>query len=147
MTPRLVIVLNFFTLVVLSCAVRIIYRSVFEKFFLDIKANNANNIPVLLVGSEENSDAFIRGTERKNSPYKVMGIISMQHSNDKNYLIRGIPVLGNTDEINDVINKLFKKNKLPQRLVIVSDSIKGKEMSELMNISEKHGMKLGRAPS
>ena len=36
---------------------------------------------------------------------------------------------------------------MPQRLVSVSDNIKAEEMSELMQLSDKHGMKLGRAPS
>ncbi len=146
MTPRLVIVLNFFTLSVLACGARIIYRSLFEKFLLDSKAKNKNNIPVLLVGSEENADSFIRGTERKNSPYKVLGIISQNNIIDKNYLIRGVPVLGNLENIKEVINKLSKKNVPPRRIVIVSNNIMGKEMSELMKISQDKGMKLGRAP-
>ena len=147
MTPRLVIILNFFFLSALLCGARIIYRSLFEKFFLDANIRNKDNIPVLLVGSEENADVFIRGTERKNSPYRVSGIISQNNLIDKNYLIRGIPVLGNIDGIKSVINKLSKKNKLPQRLVVVSNNIKSKEMSELMKIAENNGMKLGRAPS
>ena len=147
MTPRLVIVLNFFTLSVLACGARIIYRSLFEKFFLDASIINKDSIPVLLVGSEENADAFIRGTERKNSPYKVLGIISQNNLIDKNYLIRGVPVLGNIESTKGVIDKLSKKNNFPQRLVIVSSNIKSKEMSELMQISENKGMKLGRAPS
>ena len=60
MTPRLVIVLNFFTLSVLTCGARVIYRSLFEKFLLDANTINKDNIPVLLVGSEENADSFIR---------------------------------------------------------------------------------------
>ena len=147
MTPRLVIVLNFFTLAILACATRIIYRSVFEKFFLDANSKNKEVIPVLLVGSEENADAFIRGTERNNSLYKALGIISQSNIIEKNYLIRGTPILGNINSINDVVNKLLKKNILPQRLVLVSDNIKAEEMSELMQLSDKHGMKLGRAPS
>ena len=38
---------------------------------------------------------FIRGTERKNSSYKAIGIISQSNINNKNYLIRGTPILGN----------------------------------------------------
>ena len=147
MTPRLVIVLNFFTLSILACATRIIYRSAYEKLFLDANAKNKDGIPVLLVGSVGNADAFIRGTERNNSPYKPLGIISQSNITEKNYLIRGTPVLGNINSINDVIKKLLKKNRLPQRLVLVSDNIKAGEMSELMQLSDKHGMKLGRAPS
>ena len=76
-----------------------------------------------------------------------MGIISQNNLIDKNYLIRGVPVLGNIESTKGVIDKLSKKNNLPQRLVIVSSNIKSKEMSELMQISENKGMKLGRAPS
>ena len=97
MTPRLVIILNFVTLSLLACGARIVYRSVFEKFFLEANTKDKDDIPVLLVGSEENADAFIRGTERKYSPYKVAGIISQSDIITKNYLIRGTPVLGNID--------------------------------------------------
>ena len=147
MIPRLVILLNFFSLSALTCGARIVYRSMFEKLNLDISNRKKGSIPVLLVGSEENADDFIRGTERKNSSYKAIGIISEDKTNNKEYLIRGVPVLGVLEETKQIISRLHKKNHFPQRLVIVSNSIKSKEMSELMKISDKNGMKLGRAPA
>jgi len=147
MIPRLVILLNFFSLSVLTCGARIIYRSMYEKLNLDISKKKEGIIPVLLVGSEESADDFIRGTERKNSSYKAIGIISENKLNTKEYLIRGVPVLGVLEDANQIISKLHKKNHFPQRLVIVSSSIKSIEMSELMKISHKNGMKLGRAPA
>ena len=93
MIPRLVIVFNFFSLSVITCAARIIYRSLFEKFSSEAKKLKEDTIPVLLVGTEENSDAFIRGTEKKNSTYKAIGIISQNQINNNEYLIRGIPIL------------------------------------------------------
>ena len=53
-----------------------------------------------------------------------------------------MPVLGVLDDTDKIIRKLSLKSNLPQRLVLVSSSIKSKEMSELMKISEKNGMKL-----
>ena len=47
----------------------------FEKFNFDINKRKEDSISVLLVGDEENADDFIRGTERKNSSYKAIGII------------------------------------------------------------------------
>ena len=147
MIPRFVIVINFFSLAVITCGARIIYRSVFEKFNFDISKRKEDSISVLLVGNEENADDFIRGTERKNSSYKAIGIISENKRVNKEYLIRGVPVLGVLDDTDKIIRKLSLKSNLPQRLVLVSSSIKSKEMSELMKISEKNGMKLGRAPA
>ena len=132
---------------VITCGARIIYRSVFEKFNFDISKRKEDSISVLLVGNEENADDFIRGTERKNSSYKAIGIISENKRVNKEYLIRGVPVLGVLDDTEKIIRKLSLKSNLPQRLVLVSSSIKSKEMSELMKISEKNGMKLGRAPA
>ena len=73
---------------VITCGARIIYRSVFEKFNFDISKRKEDSISVLLVGNEENADDFIRGTERKNSSYKAIGIISENKINNKEYLIR-----------------------------------------------------------
>ena len=147
MIPRLVIVLNFFSLSVLTCGARIVYRSMFERLNLNISKKKEASIPVLLVGSEESSDDFIRGTERRSSSYKAIGIISESNIYSKEYLIRGVPVLGSLNGISEVLTRLSKKNNLPQRLVIVSSNIKSRDVSELMKISEKHGMKLGRAPA
>ena len=108
MIPRLVILLNFFSLSVLTCGARIVYRSMFEKLNLDISNRKEGSIPVLLVGSEENADDFIRGTERKNSSYKAIGIISEGKINNKEYLIRGVPVLGMLEETNQIISRLHK---------------------------------------
>ena len=41
---------------------------------------------------------FIRGTERKNSSYKAIGIITENKKVNKEYLIRGVPVLGVLDD-------------------------------------------------
>ncbi len=147
MIPRLMIVLNFLSLSVLTCGARIVYRSMFEKLNLGISKKKEGSLPVLLVGSEENADDFIRGTERKNSSYEAIGIISANKINNKEYLIRGVPVLGGIEDTKQIISRLHKKNQFPQRLVIVSSNIKSKEMSELMKISDKNGMKLGRAPA
>ena len=72
---------------------------------------------------------------------------SESNIDSKEYLIRGVPVLGSLKGISEVLSRLSKKNNLPQRLVIVSSNIKSRDVSELMKISEKHGMKLGRAPA
>ncbi len=147
MFPRLVILLNFFSLSVLTCSARIFYRSMFERLNLNISKKKEASIPVLLVGTEESADDFIRGTERRSSSYKAIGIISENKIDSKEYLIRGVPVLGSLNSISDILNRLSKDNNLPQRLVIVSSNIKSSDVSELMKISEKHGMKLGRAPA
>ena len=74
--PRLVIILNFFILTFLAGGTRIVYRTLFEKFsFLDFQ-QIANKIPILLISSGDNAEPFIRATERKNSAYKVLGIIN-----------------------------------------------------------------------
>ena len=145
--PRLVIVFNFFTLSICTCSSRIVYRSLFERFSKDVRIKNKDYISVLLVGSEENADSFIRGTERKNSAYKAIGIISQNQISNKEYMIRGVPVLGTLEGFTSIIERLSKKNILPQRIVIVSNNIQSKDMAKLMKVSDNKGMKLGRAPA
>ena len=108
----------------------------FERLNFNISKKKEASIPVLLVGSEESSDDFIRGTERRSSSYKAIGIISESNIDSKEYLIRGVPVLGSLKGISEVLSRL-SKNNLPQRLVIVSSNIKSRDVSELIKISEK----------
>ena len=62
--PRLVIVYNFMTLLIITSSARVIYRIIIEKFSYSDKGN-LKKIPVLLLGFGDNADSFIRAAEKK----------------------------------------------------------------------------------
>ena len=72
--PRLVIVYNFMTMLIITSSARVTYRIIIEKFSYSDKGN-IKKIPVLLLGFGDNADSFIRAAEKKNSVYKVIGLI------------------------------------------------------------------------
>ena len=141
--PRLVIILNFFTLTFGSGGSRIIYRTIFERFSF-LVSNSTGKIPVLLIGSVDNADSFIRATDRKSSVYKVIGIVNEESKINKEFLIRGIPVLGNIKDIKLITEKLNRDIKKSHKIIIVSNNIKGSDMSDIMKFADSNGITVGR---
>ncbi len=143
--PRLVIILNLFILVFLTGSTRIIYRTIFEKFaFL---SSDKARIPTLLIGAGDNADFFIRATERTDSVYNVIGILDLDHNKNKVLLIRGVSILGSVKDLDKIIDKLQFNKKNPQKIIITSNSLNAKDMSNIMKIVDAKGMTIGRAQS
>ena len=142
--PRLVIILNFFTLTFGTGGSRIIYRTIFERFSF-LTSNSTRKIPVLLIGSVDNADSFIRATERNSSVYKVIGIINEENKVNKEFLLRGIAILGNIKDIKVITEKLNTDISKPQKIIIVSNNIRGSDMSDIMKFADLNGITVGRA--
>ena len=142
--PRLVIILNFFTLTFVTGSSRVIYRTIFERFSF-LNSNSTNKIPVLLIGSVDNADSFIRATERKSSVYKVIGIINDEIRVNKELLIRGITILGNIKDIKVITENMNTDIRKPQKIIIVSNNIRGSDMSDIMKFADLNGITVGRA--
>ena len=63
---------------------------------------------MLLVGSEESSDDFIRGTERRSSSYKAIGIIS-ESNIYKRISYQRSSCIGSLKGISEVLTRLSKR--------------------------------------
>ena len=142
--PRLVIILNFFTLTFVTGGSRIIYRTIFERFSF-LTSNSTGKIPVLLIGSVDNADSFIRATERKSSVYKVIGIVNEESKVNKELMIRGIAVLGSIKDIKVITENMNTDIRKPQKIIIVSNNIRGIDMSDIMKFADLNGITVGRA--
>jgi len=142
--PRLVIILNFFTLTFVTGGSRIIYRTIFERFSF-LTSNSTGKIPILLIGSVDNADSFIRATERKSSVYKVIGIVNEESKVNKELMIRGIAVLGNIKDIKVITENMNTDIRKPQKIIIVSNNIRGIDMSDIMKFADLNGITVGRA--
>ena len=123
-----------------------IYRTIFEKFAF-LSSSDKTRIPTLLIGSGDNADFFIRATERTDSIYNVIGILDLDHNKTKELLIRGVSVLGSVKDLDKIIDKLQFNKKNPQKIIITSNSLNAKDMSNVMKTVDAKGMTIGRAQS
>ena len=144
--PRLVTILNLFMLVFITGSTRIIYRTMFEKFAF-LSSSDKTRIPTLLIGAGDNADFFIRATERTDSIYNVIGILDLDKNKTKELLIRGVSVLGSVKDLDKIIDRLQFNKKNPQKIIITSNSLNAKDMSNVMKTVDAKGMTIGRAQS
>ena len=145
--PRSVLVINWLLLLVMLSGPRFLYRllkdgnlaSVFER-------HDPSRIPVLVAGISDAADTFIRETKRsRHSPYRIVGLID-RSAGRVGRDVRGVRVLGTLSDLGDVVDKLARRYRKPQRLIIASDRIRGSEVRDLLDAAERNGMTLARLP-
>ncbi len=143
--PRLVLVINYFISITLTCGSRFIYRS-FLEYMPFLNSDSIRKIPIVLIGNRDNADSFIRAAHKPNGSYQVIGLIEQRKLNKERNLIRGVPVLGHLNDAESILTKLTKSDVVPERLVIVSNNLEGESVELLLKISDRKGIKIGRAP-
>ncbi|WP_431856271.1 polysaccharide biosynthesis protein [Azospirillum sp.] len=103
-------------------------------------------IPVLLLGVGDAAELFIRS--QANTVYRVVGMLD-----DKNrrmgQSVRGVPVLGGTDDLRGVVETLARKGERPQRLILTKGhaEVTGAAVRALLDEAEALGLTLSRLPS
>ena len=60
-------------------------------------------------------------------------------------MIRGIAVLGNIKDIKVITENMNTDNRKPQKIIIVSNNIRGIDMSDIMKFADLNGITVGRA--
>jgi FlaA1/EpsC-like NDP-sugar epimerase len=151
-TPTFPIV-QFFVLVLLLGAPRVIYRLMQEGRLLQggrlgwrALLSPADEAPyVLLLGAGESADLFIRALKQeRNPPYRVAGLIPLS-SRQAGRRIHGYPILGGMDAIAATLRRLRREHRLPATIV-VTEEIGGTELSALLDDAEREGVQVRRAP-
>ncbi|CAI3947023.1 6-dehydratase FlaA1 and capsular polysaccharide biosynthesis protein EpsC (FlaA1) (PDB:2GN4) [Commensalibacter communis] len=113
----------------------------------NIKLNRQKKQKILLLGSDEDIDLFIRATKRDvQNSLSVVGLISFRQSR-KGHRIHNAPILGNFDELPDVLSNLNQQNKLPSILVITGGELRGPQLRKLLSIAENWKIQVQRTPS
>ena len=122
---------------------RVFYRFLKDRITKDI----IKRIPVFIVGDSNSSEGFIRLTKnQKNSPYKVIGIITDKPSSIGRR-IHNVPILASIEDVDSLEKKLGKKNKfVPQKIIITDQSIKSESVEKLYVFAKKNGLALGVLP-
>jgi FlaA1/EpsC-like NDP-sugar epimerase len=145
--PRSTLLINWFVLVALLGAPRLAYR-LFKDRGLDHVLERAKHptVPVLLISAKEGADTFIREMVRNpRAVYRVVGVLSDTASRVGREIYR-VPVLGTIDSLEDVVAKLDRRGKRPQKLIVTARNLPGDQVRKLLEQADALAIPLARLP-
>jgi O-antigen biosynthesis protein WbqV len=145
--PRSALVINWFVLMTLLGAPRFVYRILKDRGFRFVLAHQGRPpVPVLLLGSGDGAELFIREMRRDSAAlYRVVGIVGEKGTRVGRH-IHGVEVLGDFGDLPAVVEALRSEGDAPQRMIITSDRIDGAKVRALLETSERLGIALSRLP-
>lgn len=145
--PRSVMVINWFVLIILLAAPRILYRMLKDgRFELSYDRSQDQRIKVLLIGAGDAAEMFIQAMARRTrSDYQPVGILDAAERRVGRH-IRGIPVLGGIDDLTAVVERLRARGTPPQRLIIAKPEIGPDKLRPLVDEAGQLGLTVARLP-
>ena len=143
--PRSLPFINWFVLLALLGGPRFLYRLLKDRTFeWKLEQDNANRIPVLLIGAGDGAELFIRAEKKRDDmSYRTVGILSESGGRVGRH-IHGVNVLGTFDQLGPVLQALHGEVDRPQRLVLTRDDIDGAKIQALLKQAEILGLSLSR---
>ena len=123
--PRTVIVANWFCLLFLLCAPRIIYQMAKDSGLINLKksAMKKRGTPVLLVGEGSEAANILRVIEaNSDTAFHVLGVIGNSEWTTGREVL-GTPVLGTEHEFEAVVRDLEKKGNRPRKLLLTEEAL------------------------
>ncbi|MBE0532461.1 MAG: polysaccharide biosynthesis protein [Rhodospirillales bacterium] len=147
--PRSLPFINWFVLIALLGGPRFLYRLYRDgRIELHRDRQGLQRIPVLLVGSGDGAELFIRAVSRqRGGAYQVVGIVAERNITRVGRIIHGIEVIGTVDEMAAVVGRLAERGRRPQRLVLTDERTDGARVRQLLEEAHALGMTLARIPS
>ncbi len=103
---------------------------------------------VLLVGAGDEAESFIRAVASDPRPtYRIIGLLD-EKEHRVGLLIHGLPVLGGIDDMETVTERLARRGKGPERLILTKgrDRIHGEMVRRLVSRAESLGLSVSRMP-
>lgn len=145
MLPRSVPIIHWLCLMLCLCAGRLLWRLMHDRSaFL---ATGGSKVPVLLIGATAQAEMFIRESERSGDfPYRAVGLVD-EDARKQGREIHHVRIYGRLGEIDYIIQKLIRKGRAPQRLVLTEPSLNRDHLDALLAVAEKHNLTLARLPS
>jgi FlaA1/EpsC-like NDP-sugar epimerase len=144
---RVTIVLYWFLEVSFLSALRFTYRY-FRYTRVRHHARTGDSAPALLIGRAADAEILLRGIE-SGAVKRIwpIGVLSPSLA-DRGQLIRNVPVLGNVDDIDDVIGDFSRRNKPIARVVMMPTAFAPEAHPEsLLMRARRHGLIVSRLPS
>ncbi|MEZ5670000.1 MAG: nucleoside-diphosphate sugar epimerase/dehydratase [Alphaproteobacteria bacterium] len=147
--PRSTLVIAWFVLMALLCGPRLLYRLFKDRHaghVLEQADSSMRRTRVLLVGAGDEADVFIREmARRRDAPYEVIGIID-EKGRRIGRQIRAVRVLGDLDDLPQVVAGLRSRGLAPKRLILTKPRIRPEVMERLLDLADSSGMTLARVP-
>ncbi len=145
--PRSVVVINWFVLIILLAAPRILYRLLKDgRFDLSYHATEDQRIRVLLVGAGAGAEMFIQAMSRRTrSEYKVVAILDEAERRIGRHIL-GVPIMGTVNELSAVVGKLRGRGMVPQRLVVTKPDMPPDRLRQMVDEAGQLGLTVARLP-
>ena len=144
--PRSTFVICWFVMLALLGGPRFAYRAIKDGGLANILSRrDGSEVPVLLIGVNDSTHAFIREMARERSPYEVVGLVGVS-SRRVGRDVAGVPVLGTLAELPQVIERLERRERRPRRLIIASDGVDGTAVRQLLDVADRLAIPLARLP-
>jgi FlaA1/EpsC-like NDP-sugar epimerase len=144
--PRSTPAINWLLLIFLLGGPRFVYRVFKDRHLGNLLQSGTPRVPVLLVGASDAAEMFIRDMNRDvAAPYRVVGMVDTKE-NRIGRRIHDVDVLGDLDDIPEVVAKLDKRARRPQRLIVTKTNIEPDKLRQLLDLAEQQGMTLGQLP-
>ena len=145
--PRSTLLIDWFVLIALLGAPRLAYR-LFKDRGLDHILERAKHpsVPVLLISAKDGADTFIREMTRDpRAVYRVVGVLADTPSRVGREIYR-VPVLGTIDALEDVVERLDRRGRRPQKLIVTAQNFTGAQVRGLHERADALAIPLARLP-
>ncbi len=144
--PRSWLVISWFVLIFLLGAPRMVYRVFKDQGFRHLlERDRHRRVPVLLVGAGDAAETFIREMARdRNGSFEVLGVIDEKGTRTGRH-IHGVRVYGGLDDLPEVVRRLARRERKPQRLILTKPLTR-EEVETLLDYADKEGATVARLP-
>ena len=148
--PHSIIAIEIMALTSLLAGVRLSFRQEDLRTLVPgirgLSADLASRVPVLLVGPGQEADIYLRALQRDStSTYWPVGFLDISPA-ETGAMLRGVPVLGTTDEFEAVTADLDRNRQKPRHLIFTAplSSFKGNTVERLIAQADRMGMTVSR---
>ena len=144
--PRSWLVISWFVLIFLLGAPRMLYRVFKDQGFRHLlERDRHRRVPVLLVGAGDAAETFIREMARdRDGAFEVLGVID-EKGTRIGRKIHGVPVFGDLHDLPGLFQRLSKRERKPQRLVLTKP-LERDEVDYVLEFADNQGATVARLP-
>lgn len=145
--PRSVPIIHWLLLLAMLGGPRFVYRMIKDqRLGLDFTLAAPHKVPVLLIGANDAAELFIREARRNpQAPYRVVGLVDDDRSR-RGQQVHGVRIYGELEHFTKIVNKLERKGRKPQRVVLAESRPSGEQVQQLLNECDAFGLPLSRIP-
>ncbi len=144
--PRTIVFSTWFILCALLGGPRMLYRIYRDQRLLKRGHRRGHGaIPVLIAGSGNEAEIIIRSLETNGSELMTpVGMISSKQAH-VGQRIRNVPVLGHSEDLERVVQRLTQRGQAPRRLILTNEALtKEKDIESLISTARKLGLSVER---